>query len=75
MPTDSDMPESWNRNANGGRSNEITAAILRAREARATQEAPARLDELAQRRNARRAAEDARRRMLPSDLPPGPRTA
>jgi hypothetical protein len=72
MPTDSDMPESWNRNARG-RSAEITAAIERAREVRAS--APGPVDELAQRRVARIAAEDARRRLRPTDPPPGPRTA
>ncbi|MDW5598293.1 hypothetical protein VSS74_28300 [Conexibacter stalactiti] len=84
MSTDREMPESWSRNA-GGRSAEITAAIERARKVRGTAAplgptgpvataGPA-LDELAQRRLARRAAEDARRRMRPTDPPPGPRTA
>jgi hypothetical protein len=83
MPTDREMPESWSRNA-GGRSAEITAAIERARRVRgsapvlepaAAPSGPAATDELAQRRLARRAAEDARRRMRPTDPPPGPRTA
>lgn len=74
MPTQRDMPESWSRRARG-RSDEITAAIVRARQVRAVEAAPARPDELAQRRDARRAAEDARRRLLPTDPPPGPRTA
>lgn len=73
------MPESWSRNAQG-RSAEITAAIVRAREVRAGSTAiapppPAPVDELAQRRIARLAAEDARRRLRPTDPPPGPRTA
>ncbi|MDO8210882.1 hypothetical protein [Conexibacter sp. CPCC 206217] len=74
MPTDSDMPESWDKNARG-RSAEITAAIERAREVRAGK-APkaAPVDELAQRRVARLAADEARRRLRPTD-PPGPRTA
>jgi hypothetical protein len=74
MPTDREMPEAWSRNA--GRSAEITAAIERARKVRAaaTTVAPTVPDELAQRRLARRAAEDARRRLRPTD-PPGPRTA
>lgn len=72
MSTDDDMPDSWNRNG-GGRS-EITAAIVRAREARAgTAQAP--VDELALRRSARLAAEDARRRLRSTEPPPGPRTA
>lgn len=83
MSTDREMPESWSRNA-GGRSAEITAAIERARKVRgtaallgptATAAAPSATDELAQRRLARRAAEDARRRLRPTDPPPGPRTA
>lgn len=78
MSTHDEMPASWSRNGRG-RSSEITAAIVRARAARAGQPAaePAigRLDELAQRRNARRAAEEARRKMLPTEPPPGPRTA
>lgn len=74
MRTDRDMPEAWSRNA--GRSAEITAAIERARKVRAAAAPPssAAIDELAQRRLARRAAEDARRRLRPTD-PPGPRTA
>lgn len=67
------MPDSWNRNA-GGRSAEITAAIVRARDARAVT-APGPVDELALRRSARLAAEDARRRLRPTEPPPGPRTA
>ncbi|ADB51382.1 hypothetical protein [Conexibacter woesei] len=78
MSTHDDMPASWSRNSRS-RSSEITAAIVRARAARAGQPAPqpavGRLDELAQRRNARRAAEEARRKMLPVEPPPGPRTA
>lgn len=85
MSTDREMPESWSRNA-GGRSAEITAAIERARKVRGSAAplgptgpvataAPPATDELAQRRLARRAAEDARRRMRPTDPPPGPRTA
>ncbi len=78
MRTDREMPEAWSRNA-GRSSAEITAAIERARKVRATATptpAPAATatDELAQRRLARRAAEDARRKMRPTD-PPGPRTA
>jgi hypothetical protein len=73
MPTDSDMPESWNRNASA-RSAEITAAIERARKSRAA-DAPGTVDELAKRRVARLAAEDARRRLRPTEPPPGPRTA
>ncbi|MDO8186592.1 hypothetical protein Q5424_22110 [Conexibacter sp. JD483] len=74
MRTDRDMPEAWSRNA-GRSSAEITAAIERARKVRATAApAPTSMDELAQRRLARRAAEDARRKLRPTD-PPGPRTA
>lgn len=69
------MPEAWSRNA--GRSAEITTAIERAREVRASAAPvePTATDELAQRRLARRAAEDARRRLLRPTDPPGPRTA
>jgi len=75
MPTDREMPEAWSRNA--GRSAEITAAIARARKVRAAAApaAPQATDELAQRRLARRAAEDARRKLLRPTDPPGPRTA
>lgn len=75
MRTDRDMPEAWSRNA--GRSAEITAAIERARKVRATAPpvASPTNDELAQRRLARRAAEDARRKLLRPTDPPGPRTA
>jgi hypothetical protein len=72
MPTHRDMPDSWRDNARRPRrrSAEMDAAVERALAARAAA-APGHLDELARRRSARLAAEDARRKAT-SQPPPGP---
>lgn len=71
MPTDRDMPASWSANARRGPA-PMGAAVERAREARATAAAPTRFDELASRRAARRAAEEARRKATTFQPPTGP---
>lgn len=73
MSDDHEMPERWRRHG-AARANEITAAIIRARAARGGEPAALPIDELARRRAARQAAEEARRRMQPTD-PPGPASA
>lgn len=69
MPTDRDMPDRW-RDAARRRSAELDAAVERARQVRADA-APGRVDELARKRTARLAAEEARRKAS-TPPPPGP---